>query len=439
MQASTQKGIDQQFAELERNLNGLRGSRIHQYRQQAMSDFNRQGIPNRKHEEWLYVDLSHLDKDNLDFPAAEKTQLPGNLIPKWEGHRLRLINGRLDLNQSTIHPQHGVEILDLGQTLHDSPERVDDILGRLIRNADEPLAALNGAFFAGGVFVDIADGVILEKPILIEDWSWGLSESQMTCPRHLIRLGRGAQARVTHLPVGQGMADIPAEAEQVNMNLVAECLLAQDAKLEFDQLQRGGSSYSYVGQIEALVAQGAEFKSHTASLDASLIRNNLHVRFDGEHAEAHVNGVYLSADDSCIDNHLLLDHAVPKCLSNQLYKGIASDSGRGVFNGKVFVRKDAQQTNAYQTNKNLVLSPKAIIDTKPQLEIFADDVKCSHGATSGNLDQEAMFYLQARGLSESKARALLLEAFAMDAMSTLPEDAYQEFSNQQIQDYLTKL
>jgi Fe-S cluster assembly protein SufD len=179
------------------------------------------------------------------------------------------------------------------------------------------------------------------------------------------------------------------------------------------------------------------FDARSYQLGGALVRNDINVRFAGEGAEADLRGFYLALDQELLDHHLILDHAVPNCYSNQLYKGIADGRGTTVFNGKIFVRKDAQKTNAYQSNKNLLLSPKATVNTKPQLEIFADDVRCSHGATSGQLNEEALFYLQARGIPPAEARKMLLRAFAAEALEGRPEDVFREHLMERLDERLS--
>jgi len=358
-------------------------------RREALAAFERLGFPDSRDEDWKFTNLAPLLRTPHQFPHPIVGQAGG-------GHS---------------HVE-GLTVMGLGEALRKRPDLVLPHLGKIADHASLPFVALNTAFWKDGLFVHAADGVTVEEPILLTF----LSEPGVDGPprllyrRVLIVLGKGASATVWERHEGGADKDCTS-------NTVCEIHLAEGAVLDHYKLQSEPLTANHIATTQAVVSAKANFSTHSFGLGGALVRNEIRVRFAGEHAEATVNGLYQLAGTQHMDNHTVIDHAVPHCNSHELYKGILDGKSRGVFNGKILVRHDAQKTDAKQTNRTLLLSDDATINTKPQLEIFADDVKCTHGATVGQLDEQQIFYLRSRGIGEAQARALLTFAFANDVVS----------------------
>jgi Fe-S cluster assembly protein SufD len=412
-------------------------------RMQAMEAFERQGFPGRKHEEWKYTPVAHLTRTLLNgLPQTQTLQLPdaqvGNpdhtsaWLPEWNANRLVFVNGRFDAAASRIIDQGAFTLGSLAHAMVDQPDAVATWFDALQTPEWSAFALLNTALHQDGAWIHVQPGAAVPHPILIVDIAENLPDEAVLFPRHLLVAENGSSLRVVH-------RQIQKYGGSARLFSVLEAFVERQAVLELDTLQDGGRGVDAIGHVDVRQDRDSRFTSRTFCLQGHLIRNDLRVRFAGEHAECHLNGFYLAAEEDLVDNHLLIDHAVPHCQSNQLYKGIGTGRGSAVFNGKIFVRPNAQKTNAYQSNKNLLLSAEATINTKPQLEIFADDVKCSHGATSGQLDPESVFYLQARGIPEAAAKALLLQAYAAEVAMSLPEDAFRDFLHNQLHDRILQV
>lgn len=402
-------------------MNGLEGSFFHERRQQGQQALEQLGLPGRKTEDWKYTPTGELGRLDLEpANAVAEAQLPA--LPAWvqgmDAYRMVFANGRFVEALSVLPQQSGVQAEAVSSAMERDADAVATWFDSLTRLEAMPYAALNSALYQDGAYIRVDRGVAVDKPVVLLDYCAGLGEQGLVLPRHLLVAEAGSSLRVLHVP----MQD---EGIQ-RLNGVVEAFVERDARVEYELLQDGNADTHQVQTVEARVCEGARFDARSYQLGGALVRNDINVRFAGEHAEADLRGFYLALDRDLLDHHLILDHAVPNCYSNQLYKGVADGHGTTVFNGKIFVRKDAQKTNAYQSNKNLLLSPKATVNTKPQLEIFADDVRCSHGATSGQLNPEALFYLQARGIPAAEARTMLLRAFAAEALEGRPEDAFRE-------------
>jgi Fe-S cluster assembly protein SufD len=289
---------------------------------------------------------------------------------------------------------------------------------------------LNAAFAAGGVYVKVKKGKKVEHPVVIyhiADASVGFIFSQ---PRILVNVEQAAEVVIleTYKKVGN---------DDSLTNEVIEICAAQDSIMNYIKIQDEGKGSNHAGTTH--IRQLAKCVTHavTLTLSGNIVRNNLNMVMEAANSESHMYGLYLLNGETLADNHTIVDNQQPNCLSNELYKGIMDEKSTGVFNGKIFVRQDAQKTNAYQSNKNILIGDSASANTKPQLEIFADDVKCSHGCTIGKLDQDAMFYLKARGISELNARALLLHAFAVDILDQIKDEEIRSYADKLISERLS--
>jgi Fe-S cluster assembly protein SufD len=288
-------------------------------------------------------------------------------------------------------------------------------LARVAQFDRRPFVAFNTAFFADGAYIHVPAHTIVDKPIHVVFVSTGETNGRpaMSHPRVLAVLGDDSQATVVESYAG------PDGAEYFT-NVVTEIVLGQNAVLDHYKLQQESTRAYHVGTIVVEAGRSASCTSHSISLGGALVRNDVIAILAGEGGECTLNGLYLADGQRLIDNHTTIDHAMPHCGSREVYKGILADRARGVFNGKIIVRPDAQKTDAKQTNRALLLSEDAQVNSKPELEIFANDVKCTHGAAVGQLDQDAVFYLRSRGLDLAEARHLLIHAFAGDVLNRMP-------------------
>jgi Fe-S cluster assembly protein SufD len=289
---------------------------------------------------------------------------------------------------------------------------------------DSAFVALNTAFAQDGVVIYIPDGKIIEDPIHILNITGEAGKNILAQPRNLIVMGRDTQVKLVESYHSRG-------TEANFSNVVTEVINGEGSYVELYKIQDENHDSFHVNLTQVEQQKGSNFTTYTVSLGGAITRNDLNAVLDAENVQANLYGLYIIEGTQHVDNHSLIDHAKPNCESRELYKGVLGGKSRGVFNGKVFVRKDAQKTNAYQSNKAMLLSKEAMIDTKPQLEIYADDVKCSHGAAIGQLDEESVFYLRSRGIGEEQAKAVLIRAFA--------NDVFEEIKLEPLHTYLNKL
>ena len=376
-------------------------------RQRGAEQFTALGLPTTRHEDWKYTNLAPLARQPFALagagvpPAAARLAAAAHLDDAIE---LVFVNGHLapELSRLAELPG-GAVVTSLADAMIRHTEIVAPLLGSLATPEADALAALNAAFVADGVFVHLPDGVRLEAPIHCLFVSLANGAPSVSHPRALIVAGAGSGATVIEQHVGDG---------PYWTNAVTEIALGAGAALVHHKVQREGAAAFHRAAVVAGQAADSRLESHAISLGAVLARADLTTRLDAPGAACSFDGLYLAGDAQHVDHHTTIDHRQPRGTSRELYKGILSGRASGVFNGKVFVRPDAQQTDAQQLNQNLLLSDDARIDTKPQLEIFADDVKCSHGATIGQLSEDAVFYLRARGIDAGAARHMLIIAFA---------------------------
>lgn len=410
-----------QFEPLERELAGSDPAPVRHLRLAAIARFDQIGFPTSRNEDWRFTSVAELLKVPFSpAPALEEGAVSEDDLEPFtfgEAARLVFVNGRFVKSLSRLPPLGpGVLFGSVAEALLDDPGALTPHLGRVAEYKDQPFTALNTAFFRDGAALVIPDGIAIEPPIHVVHVALPGAGPWVSYPRNLIVLGRGSRASVVESWVG-----LPREGnpEPTFTDAVTEVVLAAEAVFDHVRLQREDRRAFHFSNLAVAVATAARFTTHLVSLGGSWVRNESRVRFSGEDAEATVNGLYFGHGTQHVDNHTVIDHALPHCASHELYKGILDGRAKGVFNGKIFVRQDAQKTDAKQTNQTLLLSDDAVINTKPQLEIFADDVKCTHGATVGNLNEEALFYLRSRGLDRTEARALLTYAFANDIISRI--------------------
>jgi Fe-S cluster assembly protein SufD len=410
-----------------------------QIRRRAWDRFLSLGFPTTREEEWRFTSVAPIAEG--DFALAP--QAPAAISPAAaDGFRLDgaaaelvFVNGRYSpaLSRRGSVPA-GVRVESLRACFTPDDREAAASLARTASFEQHAFAALNTAFLDDGACVRAAAGTVLEAPIhlLFLATEAGGGRSIMAHPRVLLLLGANTQAAVVETYAGAGGA-------RYFTNAVTEIVLGENAVLDHYKLQYESPTAHHVGAIHVRASRSAACASHSISAGGALVRNDIVAVLDGEGVECTLNGLYLADARRLIDNHTTIDHARPHCASREIYKGILADRARGVFNGKIVVRPDAQKTDAKQTNRALLLSEDALINTKPQLEIFANDVKCTHGAAVGQLDADALFYLRSRGLSEPLARQLLIHAFAGDVLNRLPLASIREAVERRLQRDLARM
>jgi Fe-S cluster assembly protein SufD len=393
-------------------------------RKTGFTHFTELGFPTTKHEEWLFTNVDPIAK--LPFkpslePVSKKiseSELHPFILRDTKCDRLVFVDGHLDKELSSLSNTSEIKLGGLREALEKNA-KLEKYLSKYAKADENAFAALNLAFFSDGGFLWVPKHVVLEEPVHFLFLSTGQEDGRFVQPRNLIILENNSRAKVIESYVSL------KDASYVT-NVVTEIILEEGADLEHCKLQGESDVAFHVATIHAHQERTSKLLSHSISTGARLARNDLYFRLEGEGIESILNGLYLAADSQLVDHHTVVDHAKPHCGSHEFYNGILDGKGKAVFNGKIFVRKDAQKTDAKQTNRNLLLSDDATVDTKPQLEIFADDVKCTHGATVGQLDEDAIFYLRARGIGPELARQMLVHAFAGDIINRIQIDEVRD-------------
>jgi Fe-S cluster assembly protein SufD len=387
-------------------------------RQAAMRCFTRLGFPTTHDEAWRFTSLRPLTRVPFAHAGAlDSRPAPADLdsLTGEESRACRLVflNARFSREHSSFgHLPPGVRVQGLAELLNGQSPSIQEALGRYAGDREEVFAALNTAFLEDIALVYLPRNTVVEQPIHLHFYSGGEGQPVVSHPRCLVLAGANSQARIVETYTG--------EPDSLYFtNTVTELVAQEGAVVEHYKLQQESVRAFHVATLQFQLGRSAKVSSHSISLGGALVRNHVNAVLDGEGAEATLNGFSLTTGGQHVDNHTSIDHAKPHCNSFEFYKGILDDHSRGVFNGRIIVRPHAQKTDSKQTNQNLLLSEEALINTNPQLEIYADDVRCTHGATIGQLDPQAIFYLQSRGIGREAARQLLTFAFANDITSQI--------------------
>jgi len=395
----------------------------------AITRFEELGFPTTKNEDWHFTSVSPIAEREFE-PLVGRGVVTGvsraDLAPFTFGgddwHTLVFLNGRFNaaLSGTTSLPD-GVSVMPIARAYDELPLLLEQHLGRIASIDAHTFTALNTAFINDGAVVHVSKDVAVEKPIHLLFVSDAGATNGVAQPRNLIVLDRFAKATVM-----ESYAALPGAKGEYFTNAVTEAVLADGATLTHLKLQRESELAYHVGTFDVRQGRDSHLVSFSFAIGGALSRTNVYTELRGEGCGATLNGLYLGDGTQHIDHQTRIEHVEPNCYSRELYKGILDGSAHGVFNGKVFVHPAAQKTDGKQTNNTLLLSEKAQIDTKPQLEIFADDVKCTHGATVGRLDETALFYMKSRGVNARTARELLTYAFAADVLETIELQAVKE-------------
>ncbi len=383
-----------------------------EFHEDAYAEFERLGFPSVKQEEWKYTNLRPLAEKDFGLVAhagnASAELLKNSISASVKANRIVFVNGYFNESLSTfLETDKSILLLSIHEAIRSKNAMFAAHFGNYVTFKDSSLNALNTAMPTGGLFLYVPDNTQVKYPVSIINLTEATEKSVFAQPRNLIVIGKNSSLVLIESYYATGV-------KSAFTNAVNEVVVGEGANLEYYKIQRQ-TGESYQNNYTQIYQKANSKINHvTLTLDGSIVRNNLHFYMDGENCNSLLYGLYLTDGAQHIDNHTRVDHAKPNSFSDEKYKGILKDKSTAVFNGKIVVHLDAQKTNAYQRNQNILLSDDATVNTKPQLEIFADDVKCTHGATIGQLDEEPMFYLRSRGISEDMARKMLLTAFAED-------------------------
>ena len=396
-------------------------------REAAFSRFCSVGFPTLRDEDWRFTSLAPLTRTPFRLARGSASQFTVSDLVHWrmEGAAARLVfvDGRFEPNLSTWGAlPKGVTVNGLAKEIASRPDAVAKHFGRYLDLERDPFCALNTAFAEDGAYIHVARGVVLDQPIHLLFVTTPGPAPAMTHPRNLVVVEDEGQATVIEDYVSHG------DATPAFSNAVTELVAGGNANVQHIMIEREHLQTSNFSTLRIEQARTANVASHSLLLGGALVRNNVHPVLHGEGGECLINGLFIGAGRQHLDNYMLVEHASPHCASRQFYNGILDEHAHGVFHGRIIVHKDAQKTDAKQTNRNLLLADDAQIDTKPQLEIYADDVKCTHGATIGQIEENALFYLRSRGIDEREARRLLLEAFAGECIERIKPGPAREYT-----------
>ena len=387
-------------------------------RQSAFDIFQESGFPNTRVEDWKYTDVKPIAKNTFSNitesnVASDNNEIDEILIKDLDCVNLVFINGAYSEKYSDIkNISSKIVIKSMADALINDESLLKKHLTKHINQELNSFTALNTAFIQDGAYINISANTNIDKPINITYISRDSNHPFATHPRNLIVMGENSNATIIENYVGSGKVNYFT-------NSVTETVLLQGAVLKHYKIQQEGSSAFHIASLNTSQSKDSRFESHLVSIGGALVRNNINASLNEEGAEIIMNGLYMTEDVQHVDNHTRVDHLKPHTQSHQNYRGVLNGKSRGVFNGKVVVHPQAQKIEAYQNNANLLLSDDAEIDTKPELEIYADDVKCTHGATVGQLDDDMLFYLRSRAVDEKTARSLLTYAFADEVISEI--------------------
>jgi Fe-S cluster assembly protein SufD len=406
-------------------------------RDAGFARFCETGFPTIRDEDWRFTNLSAVARTSFVLARESKQPVIVADLEKWRidgAAQLTFVDGRFqpELSNLGATPQ-GVTLSNLKAEILQDSETVREHLGKYLNIQRDPFCALNTAFVEDGAFVHMARGVAMERPIHLLFISTSGGAPAMTHPRNLILLEAESEAVIVEEYVSIG------EETPIFSNVVTELVAGSNSTVAHTMIEREHlQSYNF-STLRIEQARSANVASHSLLLGGALVRNNVHPVLAGEGGECLINGLFVGGGRQHLDNYMLVEHASPHCASRQFYNGILDEHAHGVFHGRIIVHKDAQKTDAKQTNRNLLLADDAQIDTKPQLEIYADDVKCTHGATIGQIDEDALFYLRSRGISEAEARRILLQAFAAECLDRMKSGVARDYCEAMIMERLASI
>jgi FeS assembly protein SufD len=416
------------YTKVEKRLPGASNPFVAELRNKAIQAYGRLGLPHRRIEAWKYTDLrARLSEVNPLIGAvgasvgeAELKLALGEEMAAFPAYRLVIVEGdlRVDLSDMTELWEAGAEVGSLAHVLEMTPDWLKETLGKVNAREDDPVLALNTALMTGGVALRLPEGLTLNKPVhLISLDGCGAPASMVT--RNVIVAGEGASAMVLESYGSLGLRGL-------QRNVATEVMVGDRGALDHIKFQREGDDAFHLSTWLATLGEDSRYNAFQVSIGAALARNQVYVRFDGDGSAVDVSGALLMRGRQHCDTTLVVEHRVPRCQSRELFKAVLDEDARGIFQGKIIVSPGAQKSDGKQMAQALLLSEAAEFDSKPELEIFADDVVCGHGATSGQIDEDHLFYLESRGVPEAQARALLIEAFVDEAFERVDNEALRD-------------
>ncbi len=422
------------FSEFQQMASGREIGWLRKLREDAFTRFCETGFPTTHDEDWRFTNVSQLAKTPFKLASSAAVSREDLALFDLSGAvcQLVFINGRFARELSVLNAMSGVRVNGLADEISSNAAALESHLGRYLNTQRDAFAALNTAFLNDGAYIHIRKGAVLEHPIHLLFVATSSDTPLMTHPRNLIVAEDQSQIAVVedYVSLGKGVAF---------SNAATELIAGESAVVSHYMLEREHTEAFNVSTLRIDQARSANVSTHSILLGGGLVRNNVHPVLNGEGGECLINGLFIGNGKQHLDNYMLVEHAKPHCESRQFYNGILDGKAHGVLHGRIIVHNDAQKTDAKQTNRNLLLSDDAQIDTKPQLEIYADDVKCTHGATIGQIEENALFYLRSRGIDERSARKLLLLAFANECLDRMKEDAVRSYLQGLINEHLFKI
>jgi Fe-S cluster assembly protein SufD len=407
---------------------------LHTLRQEGFARFSETGFPTRHDEDWRFTNVSPIA--NTPFVLAPEAGVSASDLDLFRTSdfacQLVFVNGRFAPGLSRVPALDKVKVASLTQTLASEPESLQAHLGHYLNYQRDAFAALNTAFFEDGAYVSVPRGAVVDQPIYVLYVSVSGAQPVIEHPRNLIVLGENSQATIVEDYVSlENGGSAPSFS-----NTATELVAGDNAVVAHYMIVRPAADVFNVSTLRIQQGRSSNVATHSLLLSGALVRNNVHPVLAGEGAECLINGLFMANGRQHMDNYMLVEHASPHCNSRQFYNGVLNGQAHGVFHGRIIVHKDAQKTDAKQTNRNLLLSDDAQIDTKPQLEIYADDVKCTHGATIGQVEENALFYLRSRGLDEASAKHLLLLAFANECLDRMNSEQVRHHLERLVNEWL---
>jgi len=396
-----------------------------QLRKEAEAELLTLDFPTTKTEYWKYTRLGKITNNNFQIGKVEQVDIKPFLIPNLDANLLVVVNGFFMEELSQIASQNGMMVSSLSKAKTQNSTVFAKHFNQYTQNKSELFLAINNAFHTDGIYMELAKNTVAEKPYHIINITTG--NKSVSQSRNLIVSATGSEVKIIE-------SFVNANGSENFINNVSEIFVAENSMVEYNKIQDKKDTNFSISTEQVYQQANSNFAINTATFNGALVRNNLNIEVDASSCETSLSGLYLGKNKDHIDNHTVVDHKKLHCNSFEVYKGILDDESTGVFNGKVFVRQDAQKTNAFQQNNNIILSDNAVMNSKPELEIYADDVKCSHGSTTGQIDDEAIFYLQSRGVGRKSALNLMINAFAKDALEKVTIEALQEYIDAKIED-----
>jgi len=404
-------------------------------RKKAFAQLSEIGLPTSKSEEYRFTPITKALEKKFTWtdstPVSSAVSVDSYLPTIGDTHLIVFTNGRFAKHLSQLE---GLEANVVVTTFEDADSKTRSVIQSLlgtVSKTEDPFAAMNSAFYQEGIFIYVPSNIKVAKPILVLHINDVQEKQVIAHTRLLVSIEKGSSLSIIEKSDSLG-------AQPCFHTFMEEMIVAENAVLDYCKIQNDSGLTHQVSNTFIAQVDSSRVNTFTLTLNGQIIRNNLTIQINGEQCESHFNGLYLVNGNTFVDNHTVVDHQKPNSFSNEMYKGIMDDHAKGVFNGKIYVRPHAQKTNAFQSNRNILMSESATINTKPQLEIWADDVKCSHGCTTGQLDEEALFYLQARGIPYASAKAMLLYAFALDVLTVVKNENLKAYLDQLISERLHK-